>query len=79
MIRGLARRMVVASTMVAMIIAAAFVVLIRKINNMSHWTQAANDSQTVLVLAQDVERLISDVQTNERSFVLTGQSSYLET
>jgi signal transduction histidine kinase len=77
MIRGLARRMVIASTLVAIVIAAAFVVAIQKIDDMSRSTQAANDSQTVLVSAQEVERLISDVQTDALSFVFTGQAGFL--
>jgi signal transduction histidine kinase len=78
MVRGLARRMLLASAVVALVIAAAFVVLLQKIDNMSKWTRDVGDSQQILATAQQMERLLIDVETGGRGFLLTAEESYLE-
>jgi signal transduction histidine kinase len=77
MVRGLARRMLLASAVVALVIAAAFVVLLQKIDNMSRWTRDVGDSQEILATAQEMERLVIEVESGERGFLLTAEESYL--
>jgi signal transduction histidine kinase len=77
MVSGLARRMRFASAVVALVIAVAFVVLLQKIDNMSRWTNEVGDSQEILATALQMERLVIDVETSERGFLLTGEESYL--
>jgi signal transduction histidine kinase len=77
MVRGLARRMLFASAAVALVIATAFVVLLQKIDNMSRWTKQVGDSQEILATSQEMERLIIEVETGERGFLLTAEESYL--
>jgi signal transduction histidine kinase len=77
MVRGLARRMLLASVLVAVVIAASFTVLIQRINVVSRSTQAASDSQQVLAIERQLERLVVDLETGERGYLLTGEESYL--
>jgi signal transduction histidine kinase len=77
MFRGLARRMLTASAVVAVVIATAFAVLPQKIDNMGEWTQAAGDSQEILATAQELEKLVFEVNTDEQGFLLTADTSYL--
>jgi signal transduction histidine kinase len=77
MVRGLARRMLFASAVVALVIATAFVVLLQKIDNMSTWTAEVGDSQGVLATAQEIQRVVLEVETGERGYLLTAEESYL--
>jgi signal transduction histidine kinase len=77
MSHGLARRMLVASTVVALVIAASFIVLLQKIDNMSKWTREAGDSEQILALSQEMQKLVIEVRSGEEGFLLTGQASYL--
>jgi signal transduction histidine kinase len=75
---GLTRRTIVASGLLALIVGAAFVVLLLSIIDLHDAGQRAGRSEEVLVLANGLERQIVDVQTGERGFVISGRDSFLE-
>ena len=75
---GLTRRMVVASGMLALIIAATFAVLISSVADLRTTEGRARQSEEVLVVANRLERLVVDIETGQRGFVLTGQQRFLE-
>ncbi|MCW2644195.1 MAG: Histidine kinase [Pseudonocardiales bacterium] len=69
--------MLLASLLVAVVIAASFTVLIERINVMSRSIQAASDSEQILAIERQLERLVLQVETGERGYLLTGDNSYL--
>jgi signal transduction histidine kinase len=75
---GLTRRMVVASGLLALIIGAAFAVLLRSVEDVRSSEQRARRSEEVLSTANQLERLVVDMETGQRGFFLTGQESFLQ-
>jgi signal transduction histidine kinase len=75
---GLTRRTVVASGLLALVIAAAFAVLISSVADLRTTERRARQSEEVLVVANRLERLVVDIETGQRGFVLTGQQRFLE-
>lgn len=75
---GLTRRMVVASSLLALVVGAAFAVLLFSVADLSGSEQRGRQSGEVLVVANRLERLIIDVETGLRGFVITGQDNFLE-
>jgi signal transduction histidine kinase len=76
--RGLTARMVVASGLLALIVGGVFVVLLVAIDDEQEASDLSRHSQRVLVAANQVERLVVDLETGERGFVLTGEESFLQ-
>ena len=74
---GLTRRMLVASGLLALIISAAFTVLLVTIADLRTSERAAFHSEEVLVTANRLERLVVDIEAGERGFLITGQDSSL--
>jgi signal transduction histidine kinase len=70
--------MVVASGLVALLVAGAFAVLLVALAQEREASSRARDSQAVLVAANQLERLVIDLETGERGFVITGQERFLE-
>ena len=75
---GLTRRMVVASGLLALIIAAAFAVLLSSVSELRTLERRARASEEVLVVANRLERLVVDLETGQRGFVITGQDRFLQ-
>jgi signal transduction histidine kinase len=75
---GLTRRIFVASGLLALIVGAAFAVLLVSIANLRTSEQSARHSEEVLVAANRLERLVVDVEAGERGFLITGQDSSLD-
>jgi signal transduction histidine kinase len=75
---GLTRRMVVASGLLALIVAVAFAVLISSVADLRTTERRARQSEEVLVVANRLERLVVDIETGQRGFVITGQQRFLE-
>ena len=75
---GLTRRMVVASGLLALVIAAAFAVLLSSVADLSTSEHRAQESEEVLVVANRLERLVVDLETGQRGFVITGQERFLQ-
>ena len=74
---GLTRRTIVASGLLALLVGAAFAVLLISIIDLRDAGLRAARSEEVLVLANGLERQIVDVETGERGFVISGQESFL--
>jgi signal transduction histidine kinase len=75
---GLTGRMVVASGLLALIIAAAFAILLIAIADLRETARLATDSQEVLAVANSLERLVIDLETGQRGYVATRDESFLE-
>ena len=75
---GLTRRLIAASGLLALIVGGAFVALLLAINDLSDAGRRADHSEQVLVAANELERLLLDLETGERGFVLTRQARFLD-
>ena len=74
---GLTRRMAVASGLLALIIGAAFAVLLFSVADLRTSARLATHSEEVLAAANQLERLVIDLETGQRGFVITGQARFL--
>jgi signal transduction histidine kinase len=78
-VRGsLTRRMVIASALLALLTSAAFAVLLLAIRDQRSSAQLAGHSQEVLVAASRVERLLVDIESGTRGYLLTGEDRFLQ-
>jgi signal transduction histidine kinase len=75
---GLTRRMVVASGLLALVVSAAFTVLLVSVEDLRNSERLALHSQEVLAAANQLERLVVDVETGQRGFVITGREKFLD-
>jgi signal transduction histidine kinase len=75
---GLTRRMVIASVLLALLTSAAFAVLLLAIRDQRSSAQLARHSQEVLAAANRVERLLVDIETGTRGYLLTGEDRFLQ-
>ena len=74
---GLTRHMVVASGLLALVVGAAFGVLLLSIDQMRDAATLSRHSESVLVAANRLERLVVDLETGTRGFIITGEESLL--
>jgi CHASE3 domain sensor protein len=58
-------------------VGAAFVVLLVSVADLRASTRRASHSAAVLVAANQLERLVIDLETGERGFVISGQERFL--
>jgi len=75
---GLTRRMIAASVLLALLVAGSFVFLLLSIGDIRGADRRSVKSQEVLVAANQLERLLLDLETGQRGFFLTGQERFLE-
>ncbi|MEU6269423.1 CHASE3 domain-containing protein [Saccharopolyspora shandongensis] len=75
---GLTRRMLIASGLLALVISAAFAVLLASVADLRASERSARHSEEVVAAANRLERLVVDVEAGERGFLATGQDSRLE-
>jgi signal transduction histidine kinase/HAMP domain-containing protein len=75
---GLTRRLIAASGLLALIVGGAFVVLLLAIGDLRDAGRRTDHSQEVLIAANELERLLLDLETGERGFILTHQERFLE-
>jgi signal transduction histidine kinase len=75
---GLTRRMVIASGVLALIVGAAFTVLLFSVDDLRTQQRLSTRSQQVLVTANELELLVVDLETGVRGFVITGQERFLQ-
>src|SRR6185437_14046935 len=74
---SLTRRTVVVSVLLSAVIGTAFFLLALAIAVLRDTEARANHAQGVLVAANRLERLIIDVETSQRGFVITGDTRLL--
>ena len=70
--------MVVASGLLVLVIGAAFVVLLLAVDDLRDTTRLSRHSQEVLSTANRLERLVIDLETGERGFLITGEKRFLQ-
>jgi len=75
---GLTRRMLVASGLLAVVIATAFAVLLSSVADLNASQDRARRSEEVLIVANRLERLVVDLESGQRGFVITGQRRFLQ-
>ncbi len=69
--------MLIASGLLALLIGAAFAVLLSSVAELRASERRARQSEEVLVVANRLERLVVDLETGQRGFVITGQERFL--
>jgi signal transduction histidine kinase len=75
---GLTGRMLISSGLLAVIIATAFAVLLSSVSDLRASERRARQSEEVLVEANRLERLVIDLETGQRGFIITGEERFLE-
>ena len=70
--------MVVASSLLAIVVVAAFAVLLVSIADLRETDRSARHSEEVLSAANRLERLVIDMETGQRGFVITEEDGFLE-
>jgi len=75
---GLSSRMAVATGLLMLVVGAAFAVLLVSVDDLRTSERLARHSEEVLVSANHLERLVVDLETGQRGFVITGQERFLE-
>ncbi len=74
---GLIRRTVAASAALVLVIGAAFAVLVLAIAELRRTEQLSTHSQEVLRAANTLERLVIDLETGARGYIITGDERFL--
>src|ERR1700716_4334095 len=70
--------MVIVSALLALLTSAAFAVLLLAIHDQRSSAQLARHAQEVLAAANRVERLLVDIETGTRGYLLTGEDQFLQ-
>jgi signal transduction histidine kinase len=74
---GLTWRTAIAGTLVTVIVAGAFTFLIVTISRQRHTQDMANDTLRELSAANDLERIVVDLETGVRGFIITREPTFL--
>jgi signal transduction histidine kinase len=75
---GLARRTLFRGVLLALVGAVAFVVVLTSVAELHEAERRARRSQEVLVAANHLERLVIDLETGLRGFIITGREQFLQ-
>ncbi|GAA1616533.1 MULTISPECIES: sensor histidine kinase [Kribbella] len=75
---GVAGRVVIASGLLMVLVGSGFVVLLVSVQGLRTSEHQAQHTSAVLTSAHQVERLVSDLATGQRDFVITGQKKFLQ-
>ena len=75
---GLTRRTIVASAVLALLVGAAFVVLVGAVTEERDSADLAIRSQEMIEEASRLELLVLDLETGQRGFIITHQERFLE-
>ena len=70
--------MLLASGLLAVIVGAVFAILLVAIQDLRSSGRQATQSRTVLAAADNLEKLVIDLETGVRGFVITGQERFLQ-
>ena len=73
---GVVLRTAIASVVIALVVGAAFTILIREIDSLRE-SQRVPSARITNAVADDLERLVVDLETGVRSFAITGQERLL--
>lgn len=75
--RGLIRRFVLASALLAILVGGVFTALLLAINGLRTSADLARHSEDVLATANRLERLAVDLETGVRGYIITGDETFL--
>ena len=75
---GLTGRMLLASGLLTLVLGATFAVLLLAVDDLREAARATHASEEVLATANEMERLVIDLETGVRGFVLTREERFLE-
>ncbi|MGZ0152151.1 CHASE3 domain-containing protein [Kribbella sp. WER1] len=75
---GVAGRVVIAGGLLMVLVGSGFVVLLVSVQGLRTSEHQAQHTSAVLASANQVERLVADLATGQRDFVITGQKKFLE-
>ncbi|MFG2073459.1 SpoIIE family protein phosphatase [Nonomuraea maritima] len=75
---GLTRLTIVASSLIALLFGVVFGILLWAIGEMREATDARKHVRTAIVEAGTLERLVLDLETGQRGFLITRQESFLQ-
>jgi signal transduction histidine kinase len=75
---GVARRLVIASSLLTVLVGAGFVVLLVSVQGVRESERQAQHTAAVLRSANEVERLVNDLSTGQRDYLITGQQKFLQ-
>ncbi len=78
MVGGLTRRTIVASALLALLVGVAFAVLMRSVNEERGSANLAIRSQEMIAAADRLERLVLDLETGQRGFIITRDERFLQ-
>ncbi|MEX2210511.1 MAG: response regulator [Gaiellaceae bacterium] len=78
MTRGLTFRTLAASGLLALVVGAVFAALLFAVGDLREATSEARRSDQVLAGAHELERLVLDLETGQRGYVITGAARFLE-
>jgi signal transduction histidine kinase len=70
--------MLIASGLLALLVGAAFAVLLSSVADLRALERRARRSEEVLVEANRMERLVVDLESGQRGFVITGRDRFLD-
>ena len=75
---GLTRRTVLAGSLLALLVGGAFAVLVSSLAELRESDRRTLRSADVLVAANTLERIVLDIESAERGFLITRQESFLQ-
>ena len=75
---GLTGRMAIASVALAAVVAACFAILVVSIGDLRNSSQLARHSEEVIATSNRFERLMLDLETGVRGYVIARQERFLE-
>jgi signal transduction histidine kinase len=76
--RGLTRRMLLASGLLAIVVVASYLILLLAITNLRESTQERRETREGLIAADELQRHVIDLETGLRGFVITREERFLE-
>jgi signal transduction histidine kinase len=76
--RGLTRRMVLASGLLAIVVGASFLILLLAITSLRESTEERRETREGLIAADELQQLVIDLETGVRGFVITREERFLQ-
>ena len=75
---GLTTRIVVGSALLALVVGLAFALVVAAVDGLREASRASDRSERVIAASHEFERLVVDMETGERGFVITGDERFLD-
>jgi signal transduction histidine kinase/CHASE3 domain sensor protein len=72
------RRTVAAGALLAVVVGAAFITLLLAVRALEEAQRRSADAERVIARTNRLERLVVDIETGQRGFIITGREEFLE-